>query len=128
MAASHVILAGDVMDQKHGLNLPVLLAVNERPGDCQGDGDPHHHPPGNHISLTLNARTTPSLSAAEERHSGILPAASWRGRTIASCWFRDASEQFRRLQPTSPEVITSRKKRIPITHVSLAEEGLPSNS
>lgn len=127
----HVILAGDVMDQKHGLNLPVLLAVNEGLEIVRAMGIRTIILPGNHdlpyperpdytplCLLQKNATVVfrPRIVEGEDYSLVLVP------------WM--PPEQFRKaVADFTKEVITSQKKRILITHVSLAEGKVsPSNS
>lgn len=127
----HIILAGDILDQKHGLNLPVLLAVNEALEAIRLSGVRVIILPGNHdlphpdepyysplALLQKNATVLfhPRIVEGEDYVMVLMP---W----MPPARFREAMGRF------TQEVMTNPKRRILVTHVSLAEGRVsPSNS
>jgi DNA repair exonuclease SbcCD nuclease subunit len=121
--ARHVIFAGDLLDQKHGLNLPVLLAVHSgletikamgvRPIILPGNHDqPHPENPGFSPLVLLQKWATvllsPRVVEGEDYSLVLIP---WR-----------PPEEYRKLVlEFTKAVFASRKRKILISHVSLAE-------
>lgn len=127
----HVILAGDVLDQKHGLNLPVLLAVNQGlealrlagvrviilPGnhDLPHPEEPYYSP----LALLQKNATVLFTPRIVEEKDCLVVLMPWM-----------PPEKYRKvLGDFTRAVMSSPKKRILISHVSLAEGKVsPSNS
>lgn len=121
--ARHIIVAGDLVDQKHGFNLPVMLALTEGLAAIKAQGVTTIIIPGNHdkpdpakpyyspLALLTGVATVvfePRIVEDPDYVMVLLP------------WFEPATYR-RLLEEFTSRVATIPKRRILVSHVSLNE-------